>query len=64
MVKTYGDLYLDTRRALLNSEDAQAAGIVARMLICHVSGKSQADFLARHTHRKPLSGRLRTVYPG
>ena len=46
MVKTYGDLYLDTRRALLNSEDAQAAGIVARMLICHVSGKSQADFLA------------------
>ena len=46
MVKTYGDLYLDTRRELLNSEDAQAAGIVARMLICHVSGKSQADFLA------------------
>ena len=46
MVKTYGDLYLDTRRALLNSEDAPAAGIVARMLICHVSGKSQADFLA------------------
>ena len=46
MVKTYGDLYLDTRRALLNSEDAQAAWIVARMLICHVSGKSQADFLA------------------
>ena len=46
MVKSYGDLYLDTRRALLNSEDAQAAGIVARMLICHVSGKSQADFLA------------------
>ena len=46
MVKTYGDLYLDTRRALLHSEDAQAAGIVARMLICHVSGKNQADFLA------------------
>lgn len=46
MVKTYGEMYLDTRRALLNSEDAQAAGIVARMLICHVSGKNQADFLA------------------
>ena len=46
MVKTYGDLYLDTRRALLNSEDAQAAGIVARMLICHVSGKNQAEYLA------------------
>ena len=46
MVKTFGELYLDTRRALLHSEDAQAADIVARMLICHVSGKSQADFLA------------------
>lgn len=46
MVKTYGDLYVDTRRALLNSEDAHAAGIVARMLICHVSGKSQAECLA------------------
>lgn len=46
MVKTYGDLYLDTRRALLNSEDAHAAGIVARMLICHVSGKTQAECLA------------------
>ncbi len=46
MVKQYGDLYLDTRRALLETEDAQDAGVLARMLVCHVSGKSQAQFLA------------------
>ena len=46
MVKQYGDLYLDTRRALLETENAQDAGVLARMLICHVSGKSQAEFLA------------------
>lgn len=46
MVKKYGDLYQDTRRALLQTEDAQDAGVLARMLVCHYSGKSQADFLA------------------
>ena len=46
MVKKYGDLYQDTRRALLATEDAQDAGVLARMLVCHYSGKSQADFLA------------------
>ena len=46
MVKTYGELYQDTRRALLETENAQDAGVLARMLICHVSGKSHARFLA------------------
>ena len=46
MVKQYGQLYLDTRRALLETESAQDAGVLARMLVCHVSGKSQAEFLA------------------
>ena len=46
MVKQYGELYQDTRRALLAEETAQDAGVLARMLICHVSGKSQAQFLA------------------
>lgn len=46
MVKQYGALYQDTRRALLETEDAQNAGVLARMLICHVSGKSHAQFLA------------------
>ncbi len=46
MVKKYGDLYLDTRRALLATENTQDAGVMARMLVCHVSGKTQAEFLA------------------
>ena len=46
MVKQYGVLYQDTRRALLQTEDAQNAGVLARMLICQASGKSQAEYLA------------------
>ena len=46
MVKKYGELYMDTRRALLQTENAQDAGVLARMLLCHVSGKSQAEYLA------------------
>ena len=46
MVKKYCDLYLDTRRALLATENTQDAGVMARMLVCHVSGKTQAEFLA------------------
>ena len=46
MVKKYGELYQDTRRAMLATENAQDAGVLARMLVCHYSGKSQADFLA------------------
>ena len=46
MVKQYGTLYQDTRRALLETEDAQYAEVLARMLVCHVSGKSHAQFLA------------------
>ena len=46
MVKKYGDLYLDTRRVLLQSEEPQIAGMMARQLVCHVSGKSQEFILA------------------
>jgi len=46
MVKQYGQLYMDTRRALLETENVQDAGVLARMLICHVSGKSQAEYLS------------------
>lgn len=45
MVTQYGTLYQDTRRALLETESAQDAGVLARMLICHVTGKDQAQFL-------------------
>jgi len=46
MVKRYGELYQDTRRALRATEEARDAGVLARMLICHVSGKTQAEYLA------------------
>lgn len=46
MVKTYSQLYLDARRALLETEDAQTAGFLARNLLCHFSGKSHESILA------------------
>ena len=46
MVKQYSQLYLDARRALIDhGEDAQEAGFMARTLLCHVSGKTQEEFL-------------------
>ncbi len=46
MVKTYAQLYLDARRELLKTEDADTAGFMARTLICHTAGKSQEYILA------------------
>ena len=46
MVKQYGNLYLDTRRALIGVEDPDTAGMVARYLICWVSGKTQEYILS------------------
>ena len=46
MVMQYRQLYMDTRRALLETEETQNAGVLARMLICQASGKNQAEFLA------------------
>lgn len=46
MVKKYGDLYLDTRRALLATEDAQTAGMMAKQLLCAASGKTTEFILA------------------
>ena len=45
MVKTYSQLYLDTRRTLLEKEDPQMAGMMARSLLCAISGKSQEAIL-------------------
>ena len=46
MVKTYSQLYLDARRALLEKEDAQMAGMMARSVLSAVSGKTQEALLA------------------
>ncbi len=45
MVKTYAQLYLDVRRELLETEDAQYAAMLARQLICFVTGKTHAELL-------------------
>ena len=46
MVKTYSQLYLDARRAILLVDDSQSAAMVARQLLCFVSGKTQEQILA------------------
>ena len=46
MVKTYSQLYLDARRTIMLIDDSQMAGMVARQLICFVSGKTQEQLVA------------------
>jgi len=46
VVKTYSQLYLDARRALMATEETQYASILARQLLCHASGKTQEQILA------------------
>ncbi len=53
MVKKYGDLYLDTRRALLADNDPQSAGMIARNLLCHVSGRTPEFILAERDMYAP-----------
>ena len=50
MVKTYSQLYLDTRKSLLAVEDAQSAGFITRQLLCHISGKTQEQIVAFKDH--------------
>lgn len=46
MVKKISDLYLDTRRALLDTEDQQTASLIARNIVCRFTGKTQEQILA------------------
>lgn len=46
MVKQYSQLYLEARRAFLPEEGAQMASLLARNLLCHVSGKTNEQVLA------------------
>ena len=45
MVKKLSQLYLDARKSLLETEDAQSASFLARNLLCHVTGKDQSELL-------------------
>ena len=46
MVKKYSELYLDARRALMEQESPQDAGLIARQLLCFASGKKVEQVLA------------------
>jgi release factor glutamine methyltransferase len=46
LVKTYSQLYLDARRTILLVDDSQSAAMVARQLLCFVSGKTQEQILS------------------
>lgn len=46
MVKTLSALYLEARRAFLTQEDQQTASLLARNLLCHITGKSQEAVIA------------------
>ena len=46
MVKKYSDVYLDARRALMRQEDAATAGMMARNLLAHYSGRTQEEILS------------------
>lgn len=45
MVKMLSELYLEARKALMQQEDPQTAGAIARELICHITGKTKEQFL-------------------
>ena len=45
MVKQYSQLYLDARNALMEKEDPQIATMMARSILCHVTGKSRESIL-------------------
>ena len=46
MVKKFSQLYLDARRAFMEIEDQQTASLLARNILCYVSGKNQEEILA------------------
>ena len=45
MVKQYSQLYLEARNALMEKEDPQIATMMARSILCHVTGKSRESIL-------------------
>ena len=50
MVKKLSELYLDARRSLSQQEDKQTASLIARNLLCHVTGTTQEQLLATFEH--------------
>lgn len=50
MVKTLSQLYLETRQALLKTEEPQRASLLARNLLCHATGLPQETLVAEGEH--------------
>ncbi len=46
MVKKYSQLYLEARQSFMDSEPEQTASLLARSLLCFVSGKTQEEVIA------------------
>ena len=46
MVKTINDLYMDARKALLTQEEPNTASLLARNLLCHITGKTPEQVIA------------------
>lgn len=46
MVKKYSQLYLEARRSFMAVEQEQMASMLARSLLCYVSGKTQEQIIA------------------
>ena len=46
MVKTLSELYLEARRAFIAQDEPESAGMLARNLLCHVSGKTPEQVVA------------------
>ncbi len=46
MVKKISQLYTDARHVLMTTEDPDSASLLARHLLCHVTGKSQESIIA------------------
>ncbi len=46
MVKKYSQLYLEARSEFMKVEDQQTASLLARNLLCYVSGKTQEEVIA------------------
>lgn len=46
MVKKYSQLYLEARRSFMTMEEEQMASVLARSLLCYVSGKSREEIVS------------------
>lgn len=50
MVKRLSELYLEARKAFSQTEDKTTASLMARNLLCHVTGKDQQQLIADFEH--------------